>query len=161
MILTFSVKLQEFQYSTNEAELILEGHLKPDPFKYNQTKISTTYLEKTVLDFTPDVQYPKFNRPREPMHSIDTNLTSLPIMLENNVSRSRINFTQYARPSVREDVQFQNLTALLNKDEQELNKTMDEQYKPFTIEINKYEETERYKRFNVSYIESKFMSIGD
>ena len=95
------------------------------------------------------------------MHSIDTNLTGLPIMLENNVSRSRINFTQYARPSVREDVQFQNLTALLNKDEQELNKTTDEQYKPFTIEINKYEETERYKRFNVSYIESKFISIGD
>jgi hypothetical protein len=39
--------------------------------------------------------------------------------------------------------------------------TRDESYQPFTIEINKYQETERYKRFNVSYIDTKFISIGD
>ena len=61
------------------------------------------------------------------MHSINTNLTSLPITLERNESRSSINFTQYAaRPKVREDVQYQNLSALLIRDEQELNSTRDE-----------------------------------
>jgi hypothetical protein len=55
MILTFSVNYEDIQYSTNEAELFMEGYLKPDPFKYNQTTISTTYQEKEVLDFTPDV----------------------------------------------------------------------------------------------------------
>ena len=115
-----------------------------------------------MLDFTPDVQYPKFNRPREPMHSINTNLSSLPITQERNASHSSINFTQYtARPKHREDNQYENLTALLIKEEQELNLTKDETYQPFTLEINKYEESERYKRFNVSYVESKFVSIGD
>ena len=104
MILTFSVNYEDIQYSKNEAELILEGYLNPDPFKYNQTAaISTTYPEKEVLDFTPDVQYPKFNRPREPMHSINTNLSSLPISQERNASHSSINFTQYAaRPKPKE-----------------------------------------------------------
>lgn len=39
--------------------------------------------------------------------------------------------------------------------------TREERYHPFSLEINKYEETERYKRFNVSYVETKFVSIGD
>ena len=96
------------------------------------------------------------------MHSINTNLSSLPITQERNESHSSINFTQYAtRPKPREDIQYENLTALLIKEEQELNLTREETYLPFSLEINKYEETERYKRFNISYVESKFVSIGD
>jgi hypothetical protein len=56
MILTFSVNYDDIHYSTNEAELFLEGYLKPDPFKYNKTAaFSTTYPEKEVVDFTPDI----------------------------------------------------------------------------------------------------------
>ena len=96
------------------------------------------------------------------MHSINTNLSSLPITQERNGSHSSINFTQYAaRPKPREDIQYENLTALLIKEDQELNLTREETYQPFTLEINKYEETERYKRLNVSYVETKFVSIGD
>jgi hypothetical protein len=49
IILTFSVTYEDIEYSKNEVELFLEGYLKPDPFKYNQTTISTTYQEKEVL----------------------------------------------------------------------------------------------------------------
>ena len=59
------------------------------------------------------------------------------------------------------DIYFQNLTELILKEEEELKFSKEKLYIPFNITTNQYVETERYKRINVSYIETKFISIRD
>ena len=77
----------------NEAELFLDGTLHPDPFKYINS-IDTTYSEREVIQFTADEQYPKFNRPREPLHNFNASIAELPIIPTVN-STVDINFTEY------------------------------------------------------------------
>lgn len=74
-----------------------------------------------------------FHKPREPIQSIDTNITRVPIIIAPNNSAVGINFTEYLvkRPRFYEDISFDNFTEKLVKEEEYIKSLKEEPYIPF------------------------------
>jgi len=80
-----------------------------------------------VLDFIPDKQEPLFNRPRDPIFTINTNLSDKLILHDNNTSVN-INFTEYLVKNQKGDIYYHNYTDILLREEETLASIIEEPY---------------------------------